>query len=197
MTADQWVLAPAARELADLYLTLDALKYAPPAPPEIITTGTSYGPADPCNGGALSVDVELVTRLFEVTRDAANNIDPEIILEHNGARLAGWIEWNAGRVADLDFAADILDELDAQTRRIRDYLERHGHGPEPEPDERPQTARSICHRLALKGHAVTSDLLRKWAERGHVTRVTLPDGHGGYFMSDVAEHINRKATTHE
>lgn len=195
MTADQWVLAPAARELADLYLTLDALKYATPTLPEVIATGTSYGPADPCNGGALSVDVDLVARLFELTRDAANHINPRAILEHNGARLAGWIEWNAGAVADLDFGGDILDEITTQADIIGRYLDRHGYGHGPTRAEQPQSAKSICHRLALKDHPVTPDLLRKWGTRGHIPRVDLGDGRVGYYLTDVVDHINRKATT--
>ena len=189
-TIDQWELADLAKELGGLYRQLDARKHEKTQAPrgERVMKPTP-GPREPGAGWAISLDAQLTAELHEMTRDAINYTDRSaILLARNGTRLCSTIRTNAMDIAEQFPAADDLAEL--MRHQVEQLTRKLAPAPRVEVERR-QTARSISHRLTTQGYDVSPDLIRKWAERGHISRKTMDDGKAGYLATEVLGHAAR------
>lgn len=187
---NEWAIRDTARTLAGLYRELDA-KHTQQAPRGQRVMKPSPGPRDPAPAWAVSLDPELTARLFEMVRDACNHIQPTKILNRDGGRLAAWIAWHAYDVAQLDFAGDLLDELQDQARTLTHKLYPQGVTEVAKRPEPRQLAEVICQRPERMGHKVTREQLRQWASRGHITS-ELRSQRATYLMTEILSYLHEK-----
>lgn len=186
---DEWTIRDTAKTLADLYQDLDAAKYTRPKPPEVRTMRPAPGPRPPAPDHLISLDEELSSRLMEMVGECRTHLDPARTFAKDGVELARWVAYNAEQVAELGVAEDLLQEMQDQVRHIKFKLFGNAIAKVAKLPERRQSAQSICVRLSSMGHRATPDLLRKWAERGHITREDRNDGTAGYLITEVLNRI--------
>lgn len=201
MTTNQEDLAHAAKKLQLLYEELDEAKYNRPPAPEVSTQGANQqkGPSEPFPIWTLSDDAHFTELLNEYCTDAARHIPltGDIYthgFQRNGTRMCHWIAWNAGPISQLDVAPLMLEELNHQIREL-DHKLRRTRPPEPvaKPQEVWLTARTICYKLRQQGYKVTPELLRKWAERGKISKQSyLQRNVCFYCLSEVLANCQRK-----
>ena len=177
------------RGLQGLWVELEAAKY--PTPTRITNPQGGRKPgAHPTTpgGAATTLDIDLTLRLFEVARDIANHIQPSRILTCDAHQLLGFLTFNAGLIADLDFAPDIHAELCYQESRLLDFL-RAGHPMVCDAGEPWLTWRTIIQAARANGYTVSRALLRKWAERGHISTHLSTDRIACYRLGEVLGHL--------
>ena len=193
---DEFQLRDLARELAGHYTELHELKDTTPAPPEVKTRNSvkGLGPKSPGNWLWVNRYVTMEQNLREL---ALNTIVTDGIGIHineadfTAPRLCRLIAWHAQPLSDLDWAADLMQELEDQARTINRWT----HPPEvqalasqPEPRH---GAEHIARQLRARGVPTTAAPIRGWARRGHITRTTMPNGRGGYLLTEAINHIRR------
>lgn len=191
MTDLEWSIRDTAKELAGLFRELDAAKYTRPKPPEVRSMRPAPGPRPPAPDHLVSLDEELTSRLFEMTRECANHIRPTLILTKNGMRLCSFLAFNAQAVSELDVAPDLLDELKDQVRTLKRKLQPQGVQSVANTDPY-LTADSIQRSLTNKGLSCPPATIRSWAQRGHVATKQRKDGHTAYRLADIIDRL--KAT---
>ena len=81
-----------------------------------------------------------------------------------------------------------MQELQDQARTINRWT----NPPEPntiakQPEPR-HGAEHIARQLRARGIPTTADTIRGWARRGHITRTTMPNGRGGYLLTEALKH---------
>lgn len=190
-TVDQEDIATAAKLLGQLYAELDTYKYLKPRgtserPPQ------SFGPSDPC-GWAMTLDEELTRELRPIMVTAAAQIPLHAQSGYDGNQLCHWIRWNAGDLATVDAAQDLLDVLLDQAHTLTRTLEPRRAVPQPPRQEPRLPATTIVRKLQRKGHHVTIDTVRGWARHGHITTTPLPNGHAGYLLTQCLDHLTKNA----
>lgn len=196
MNVDQEDLAQAAKHLRVLYDELNQAKYDRPPAPEVSTTHSNRqkGPMDPAPIWTLSDDEHFTKRLNQMVCDAAGRIEGNHKPTLDGRQLCHWLAWHAGPVSQLDFADDILDELQHQTRELNHKLKRtRPLVPVGEPQEVWLSGRSLTYKLRQRGYDITPDLLRKWAERGKIRSHKLGRRENLYEVSGVYKAIGNNS----
>lgn len=188
---DEWAIRDTAKHLADLYRELDAAKHQGTVHREARVTRPRPGPQAPGNLLIISLDRDLVSRLHEYARDAANHIQPAKIITWDGAELCRWIAWHASAIAELDFATDMLDEMVDQARKINRRL----HPPEPatiaRAPEKYIDIEAIVRNLHQRGHHVTPRQAREVAVYNKFDLCKFTDGRNGYRLTDFLDHYTR------
>ncbi|MGZ7496133.1 hypothetical protein ACXM2N_03430 [Corynebacterium sp. ZY180755] len=153
---------------------------------EVVSGGVGFGPRTPGNEDAISLYAEIERELSIWLRGWKPN-------RHGVQDQLGWIAFNADWVSQQPDSDGLLTEL----HRWAGLVERAvGRGPtikDLAALERRQSAASIRRRLASKGHRVTTDTIRGWARHGHITTKPLPNGHSGYLMTEVLDHLGKGA----
>ena len=120
MTVDGYQLRALSRELATLYKQLDDLKGTRGTPGEVSSGSAHPGPRPPGNWIAVATAVECVQRLHEVAFNAFADIGIKLHDDEAVAQtLCMKIAFNAFDIAALDWADDLTDELEHQSRIIR------------------------------------------------------------------------------
>ncbi|OFK66573.1 hypothetical protein HMPREF2806_09485 [Corynebacterium sp. HMSC076G08] len=124
---DEFQLRDTARELAELYKEMHRLKDTNPAPPEVKTRNSikGAGPKSPGNWLWMHRYVTMEQNLRELCLNAfgADGIGIRIAEDDFTApRLCGLIAWHAQPLSELDWAADLLQELDDQARMINRWV---------------------------------------------------------------------------
>lgn len=194
MTVDESAFRALCKDLEASYMRLGQLRDARPRPPEVRSAlRPAPGPSAPGNGVAIYTLIDCETRLREVAFDALGDLG--VKLKDGDARafrLCSLMAFHAYDISRLEWAADLMDELRDQDRKLTKAIERIEPQDTGQPrPERRQTARSICHRLTTQGYDVSPDLIRKWAERGRISRKTMDDGKAGYLATEVLGHAAR------
>lgn len=196
MSVDQDELRNTAKQLRILYEELDEAKYEKrPAPTESrMGSNSQKGPTYPMPIWTLSDDVEFTSLLNEYVNDAARFVKPEGEyyrdgFGRDGIKMCRWIAWNAGAIAELDVADVMLDEIRHQVRELDARLKRSRPFQPAGKTENETwlTARSICYTLRQQGHHITPELLRKWAERGKVSKRNSNGVQSVYRVKDIYE----------
>lgn len=182
----EFKLRRAAQHLRVLMVELDNAKHMRgKTVEEIVSGGAGFGPQTPGNGEAISLYCEIERELAIWLRDWKPN-------RHGVQDQLGWVAFNADWVSQQPDSAGLLTEL----HRWAGLVERAvGRGPtikDLATLERRQSATSIRRRLASKGHRVTTDTIRGWARHGHITTKPLPNGHSGYLMTEVLDHLGKE-----
>ncbi len=125
--ADEFQLRDTARELAELYVEMHGLKNTTPTPPEVKTRNSvkGSGPKSPGNWLWMHRYVTLEQNLRELCLNAfgVDGIGIHIAEDDFTApRLCGLIAWHAQALSELDWAADLLQELDDQAHSISRWI---------------------------------------------------------------------------
>lgn len=198
-------LRATARRARRAWQELATYATTPPAPPRLARNMVPvFGPSSPTPDGdwAVSLTDSLLRETTEervpggllvMARDALTTIgehdracdrDPVILCMH--------IAYTAGPICDSFPAADELVELlDEQAGYILDQINRRYPPPPDGPGQavKRHGAEYTAARLRARGHDVTADMVRGWARRGHITRVVMPNGRGGYLIGECLAHL--------
>lgn len=184
----EWKIRDQAKDLAHLYQQLSTAIRTPPPPREIRVMAARPGPREPGNLFLISLDRDLVSRLQELVRDAANHLDPARIITWDGVELCQWVAFNSQGISELDFAQDLLDELQDQARRLNKRLNPPDMG-EVANEDPYLTADSIQRSLTAKGMDCPPATIRSWAQRDHVATKTRRDGKTAYSLRDIIKRL--------
>lgn len=113
-------LRETARELGELYEELQAMRTSTPPKPEVNGRNRAFESSPPGNWLIMALNDELVRRLHEVGFNAFADIKVKLRDKDTTAiNLCGRIAFNADAIARLDWASDLIDELEWQVRIIR------------------------------------------------------------------------------
>lgn len=192
---DEQHLRNLARHLGHLYQELDSLKYSRPTPPEVRAMKPAPGPQSPGNWLMVSTYIDQEQRLREVAFNALADIGVRIKdSDASAPRLCALLAFHAQAASELTWAADLHDELTNQTR----ILDRRCNPPQPatiakQPEPR-HGAEHIARQLRARGIPTTADTIRGWARHGHITRIEMPNGRGGYLITEALAWAQGKGT---
>lgn len=190
---DEFALRDIARELEAHYLELHELKHTTPNPPEVKTRNTikGQGPKPPGNWLWVNRYITCEQELRELALNALGHDGINITL-HTGdlaaPRLCQLIAYHANTIATLDWADDLAQALTDQARQINRWTNPPETSTIATQPERRHGAEYIARQLRARGQAVTADTVRGWARRGHITRTTMPNGRGGYLLTEVIRY---------
>lgn len=190
---NEFELRDTARELKAHYLQLHALKHTTPNPPEVKTRNSvkGLGPKSPGNWLWVNRYITLEQNLRELCLNAFGTDGIGIHIneaDFTAPRLCRLIAWHAQPLSELDWAADLMQELEDQARTINRWTnppELSAIAKQPEPRH---GAEHIAKQLRARGIPTTADTIRGWARRGHITRTTMPNGRGGYLLTEALKH---------
>lgn len=124
---DEFQLRDTARDLAHRYAEMDGLKDTTPAPPEVKTRNSvkGAGPKSPGNWLWVNRYVTMEQNLRELCLNAfgADGIGIHIAeSDFIAPRLCRLIAWHAQPLSELDWAFDLLQELEDQERTISRWV---------------------------------------------------------------------------
>lgn len=201
-------LRDTARRARRAWQELATYAHTPPAPPRLARNMIpTFGPSSPTPDGdwAVSLTDSLLRETTEervpggllvMARDALTTIgehdracdrDPVILCMH--------IAYNAGPICEKFPAADELAELlDAQADYITTQINRR-YPPPPDtttPPVQRYGAERTAHQLRARGWAVTADMVRGWARRGHISRVIMDNDRGGYLVGECLTYLTER-----
>lgn len=173
--------------LQALWQELDTAKLAhptksnpmPPAP----------GPRYP-GGPATTLDLDLTARLREIVLDARNHVQPNRALPNDAPAMIWWLRFNLQAILELDFAADLVDELHSIYRELVGFL--NPAQPQHVAGRCWNTAPAVLQVLRINGHLATRKDLYNWSQRGHIQSVK--DGHGNrrYDVDQVLSYLAQR-----
>lgn len=203
-----YALRNTARRARRAWEQLNAVKDSPPASPRLARRmKPHFGPASPTPDGdwAVSLTDSLLreTRedqvpggLLVMARDALTTIgehgracdrDPVILCIH--------IAYTAGPICDTFPAADELAELlEEQADYITTQIEKR-YPPPPDtttPPVQRYGAERTARQLRARGWAITADMVRGWARRGHISRVIMDNDRGGYLVGECIAYLTEQ-----
>lgn len=189
MSIDEQQFRDTARRLGGLYEQLHELKHARPKPPEVRVMKPAPGPQSPGNWLYVATYIDQEQRLREVAFNALGDIGVRIHDTDAAApRLCALLAFHAQAASELNWANDLHDELLNQTR----IIDRRCNPPQPatianQPEPR-HGAEHTARQLRARGIPTTADTIRGWARSGHITRTTMPNGRGGYLLTEALNH---------
>lgn len=198
---NEFELRDTARELKSHYLELQTLKHTTPNPPEVKTRNSikGLGPKSPGNWLWVNRYIEMEQNLRELALNAFGT-DGINIRIHDGdmaaPRLCHLIAWHAQALSELDWAADLQQELEDQARTINRWTN---------PPETPTTlirqaqhstqlltaAHTAKAATAATGHRIDRKQVTYWGRAGHITTHKDTQGNTCYNLGEVINHINK------
>lgn len=197
---NEFELRDTARELKAHYLQLQSLKHTTPNPPEVKTRNSikGLGPKTPGNWLWVNRYITMEQNLRELCLNAFG-IDGINIRIHDGdlsaPRLCHLIAYHAQPLSELDWAADLAQELEDQARTINRWTN---------PPETPTTLiRQAQHSTQLLTAAYTAKAataatgkridrkqITYLGRAGHITTHKDSQGNACYNLGEVINHIN-------
>ena len=197
----EFELRDTARELKHHYQQLQAHKHTTPNPPEVKTRNSvkGLGPKPPGNWLWINRYVELEQNLRELALNAFG-IDGINIRIQDGdmaaPRLCHLIAWHAQALSELDWAADLMQELQDQARTINKWC------------NPPQTPRALIRQAqssqqlltaahaakaatAATGKRIDRKQITYLGRAGHITTHQDSRGNTCYNLGEVINHINK------
>lgn len=198
---NEFELRDTARELKHHYLQLHALKHTTPNPPEVKTRNSvkGLGPKSPGNWLWVNRYVEMEQNLRELALNAFGT-DGIGIRIHDGdlaaPRLCHLIAYHAQPLSELDWAADLMQELEDQARTINRWTN---------PPETPRTlirqaqhstqlltaAHAAKAATAATGKRIDRKQVTYLGRAGHITTHQDTQGNTCYNLGEVINHINK------
>lgn len=198
---NEFELRDTARELKHHYLQLHALKHTTPNPPEVKTRNSvkGLGPKSPGNWLWVNRYVDMEQNLRELALNAFGT-DGIGIRIHDGdlsaPRLCHLIAYHAQPLSELDWAADLMQELEDQARTINRWCN---------PPETPHTlirqaqssqqlltaAHAAKAAAAATGKKIDRKQVTYWGRAGHITTHKDTQGNTCYNLGEVINHINQ------
>ncbi|MFS0403420.1 hypothetical protein ACL1C2_10935 [Corynebacterium striatum] len=189
---DERDLRDLARHLANLYRELDSLKYARPTPPEVRAMKPAPGPQSPGNWLYVSCWLDQEPRLREVAFNAFSDIGVKVRDDEAGAvALCQKLAFHAQAVSELDWASDLTDELEHQTKVIGRHCRPRTAREVADAEELRHGAEHIARQLRARGIPTTADTIRGWGKAGHITTQPIPWGNNtqnGYLLTEALKH---------
>ena len=190
MKTDEQHLRHLARDLANLYRELDSLKYSRPVPPEVRTMKPAPGPQSPGNWLYVACWLEQSTLLREVAFNALGDVNVKIRDDETGPiDLCTKIAFHAQAISELEWASDLVDELEHQAKVIGRHCRPRTAREVADAEERRLGAEAIARQLRARRHHVTADMVRGWARAGYITKEEQPNGRGGYLLSECLNNL--------
>lgn len=189
---DEQQLRHLARHLANLYQELNSLKYSRPTPPEARVMKPTPGPQSPGNWLYVATYIDQEQKLREVAFNALGDIGVRIKDNDAGAvRLCQLLAFHAQAASELEWATDLHDELQTQTR----IIDRRCNPPQPntiakQPEPR-RGAEHIARQLRARGIPTTADTIRGWGKAGRITTQPIPWGNNtqnGYLLTEALNY---------
>ena len=186
---DERDLRDLVRNLANLYQELNSLKYSRPTPPEARVMKPTPGPQSPGNWLYVSCWLEQSVRLREVAFNALGDVQVKIRDNETGpTALCRKLAFHAQAISELEWASDLVDELEHQAKVIGRHCRPRTAREVADAEEPRHGAEHIARQLRARGIPTTADTIRGWARRGHITRTTMPNGRGGYLLTEALKH---------
>lgn len=189
---DEQQLRHLARHLANLYQELNSLKYSRPTPPEARVMKPTPGPQSPGNWLYVATYIDQEQKLREVAFNALGDIGVRIHDADAAApRLCALLAFHAQAASELNWATDLMDELQTQTRIIN----RRCNPPQPatiakQPEPR-HGAEHTARQLRARGIPTTADTIRGWGKAGRITTQPIPWGNNtqnGYLLTEALNY---------
>lgn len=189
---DERDLRDLARHLANLYRELDSLKYSRPTPPEARAMKPAPGPQSPGNWLYVSCWLDQEPRLREVAFNAFSNIGVKVRDDEAAAvALCQKLAFHAQAVSELDWASDLTDELEHQTKVIGRHCRPRTAREVADAEEPRHGAEHIARQLRARGIPTTADTIRRWGKAGRITTQPIPWGNNtqnGYLLTEALKH---------
>lgn len=198
---NEFELRDTARELKHHYLELQQLKHTTPNPPEVKTRNSikGLGPKTPGNWLWVNRYITMEQNLRELALNAFG-IDGINIRIHDGdmaaPRLCHLIAYHAQPLSELDWAADLQQELEDQARTINRWT-----NPPQTPHTLIRQAQSSQQLLtaahaakaatAATGHRIDRKQITYLGRAGHITTHQDTQGNTCYNLGEVINHINK------
>lgn len=199
---DEFQLRDTARELAELYIEMHRLKDTSPTPPEVKTRNSikGLGPKSPGNWLWMHRYITMEQNLRELCLNAfgTDGIHVRISEEDFTApRLCGLIAWHAQPLSELDWAADLLQELEDQAWKINQWV-----NPPQVPrvlirqaqsSEQLLTASHVAKAAsAATGKRVDRKQITYWGNAGYITAHYDNQGKSCYQLGEVVDYLNKQ-----
>lgn len=198
---NEFELRDTARELKAHYLQIQSLKHTTPNPPEVKTRNSikGLGPKTPGNWLWVNRYITMEQNLRELCLNAFG-IDGINIRIHDGdlsaPRLCHLIAYHAQPLSELDWAADLAQELEDQARTINRWT-----NPPETPRALIRKAQSSQQLLtaahaakaatAATGKRIDRKQVTYWGRAGHITTHQDTQGNTCYNLGEVINHINQ------
>lgn len=198
---NEFELRDTARELKSHYLELQQLKHTTPNPPEVKTRNSikGLGPKTPGNWLWVNRYITMEQNLRELCLNAFGIDGINIRIKDTdmaAPRLCHLIAWHAQALSELDWAADLQQELEDQARTINRWTN---------PPETPTTlirkaqssqqlltaAHAAKAASAATGHRIDRKQITYLGRAGHITTHQDTQGNTCYNLGEVINHINK------
>ncbi|HAT1145738.1 TPA: hypothetical protein I8V27_002350 [Corynebacterium striatum] len=202
MTTDEFQLRDLARELRAHYIELHAHIHTTPSPPEIKTRNSikGQGPKTPGNWLWVNRYVEMEQNLRELALNAFGKDGIGIHIaesDFTAPRLCHLIAWHAQALTELDWAADLIQELEDQARTINKWV----NPPEvpialirqAKSSEQLLTAAHVAAAAtAATGHRIDRKQVTYLGRAGYITTHKDKKGKSCYQLNDIINFIKKR-----
>lgn len=198
---NEFELRDTARELKAHYLQLQSLKHTTPNPPEVKTRNSikGLGPKTPGNWLWVNRYITMEQNLRELCLNAFGIDGINIRIKDTdmaAPRLCHLIAYHAQPLSELDWAADLQQELEDQARTINRWT------------NPPETPRALIRKAQSSQQLLTAAYTAKAAtaatgkridrkqitylgRAGHITTHKDSRGNTCYNLGEVINHINQ------
>lgn len=172
------------RQLQALYKQLDEAKLVAAKDWGRPRVRQSHSTPRTPGGAATNFSVDLEQRLFEITRDCANHIDPARVIRKNADEMLLFLRFRVNLLVELEFVEDIRDELEFQVREIMSFLGYEDPRVLACRPERWLSGQKVMDKLACYGVVGNPKTVAKWAQRGLIESRVV-NGRAQYRFSQV------------
>lgn len=161
--------------------------------PDIRVMDPSFRPQAPGNERAMSLDGEIQPDVRAWCFTFFGSIDDPKPIPPWGTPTVGLVEWllmYPYYLAMNPDAESFYEELSTWIRKVEKIVGREKDAAElaAKPEARYDSSH-IVRRMSTRGWVITKDQVRKWAERGHITRVDRA-GKGTYLLTEVIQYLS-------
>lgn len=200
MPVDEFQLRDLARELAGHYTELHELKDTHPTPPEVRVMKPAPGPQTPGNWLWINRYVEMEQNLRELCLNAFGTDGIGIHIDEadfTAPRLCRLIAWHAQPLSELNWEADLMQELEDQARTINRWT-----NPPEVPRALIRQAKSSEQLLtashaakvasAATGKRVDRKQITYWGNAGHITTHYDNQGKSCYKLGEIVDYLHKR-----
>lgn len=189
-TVDEQQLRELAKELVRLFTQLEELKWTNGRQPEVRVMKPAPGSQPPGNWFYLATGLDQEKNLREVAFNALGDTNVKIRDdETSGIALCRKLAFHAQAISELNWASDLVDDLMKIAGVLRKHCQPATITEVSEAPERRLGAEAIARQLRARQHHVTADMVRGWARAGYITREIMPNGRGGYLLSECLNNL--------
>lgn len=202
MSIDEFQLRDLAKELRTHYIELHELKYTSPTPPEVKTRNSikGLGPKSPGNWLWVNRYVTMEQNLRELCLNAFGTDGIQVRIKEEdftAPRLCRLIAWHAQALSELDWAADLLQELEDQARKINRWI----NPPEvprvllrqAQSSEQLLTASHAAKAAsAATGKRIDRKQITYWGNAGYITTHYDNQGKSCYKLGEIVDYLHKQ-----